>query len=181
MQAPASILRNLKIGTDICNVQRIYDLLTQNNGRLGRRFAEKILVAQERNDERAKVRLSVLGDAKGLMCAGWDSPGTRSNASAKDSSLSLTRTQASEMMRTAEFLAGRFAAKEAAIKAHHDRRLTFQDIWIRKRPTAPGRSGAPEAVIRGEDGSWEGGEARVVPVSVSHDGGVAQAVCMAEE
>ena len=73
----------------------------------------------------------------------------------------------------------RFAAKEAAIKAHQTRKLTFHDIWIRKQNAlAEGSSAAPEAVIKA-DGSWEKGW--VVPISISHDQGYATAVCMADQ
>jgi len=81
--------------------------------------------------------------------------------------------------RVADYWGFRFAAKEAAIKAHQTQKLTFQDIWIRKQKAlAEGNSGAPEAVIKA-DGSWEKGW--TVPISISHDQGFATAVCMADQ
>jgi len=47
-----SSLRNLKIGTDICSIQRIFDVLT---GRLGKQFANKILVEEERRNGSSKL------------------------------------------------------------------------------------------------------------------------------
>lgn len=71
----------------------------------------------------------------------------------------------------------RFAAKEAAIKAHSNRRLTFHDVIIERRG---GRretlgSGPPVARIRGEDGDVS------ALVSISHDGDYATAVCVAHD
>jgi hypothetical protein len=42
-----------------------------------------------------------------------------------------------------------------------------------------GLSTAPEALIKGEDGTWENGQ--IVPMSISHDEEYATAVCMAAE
>lgn len=70
----------------------------------------------------------------------------------------------------------RFAAKEAAIKAHSDRKLTFHDVIIEKREVDGERlgSGPPIARIRGE-----GEEDESALVSISHDGDYATAVCVA--
>jgi holo-[acyl-carrier protein] synthase len=80
----------------------------------------------------------------------------------------------------------RFAAKEAAIKAHMPRRLTFHDITIITHtagspqeggaPSPDARSQAPFAVIRGEEGSGVGDQRALV--SISHDGHYATAVCL---
>ncbi|KAF4631182.1 hypothetical protein G7Y89_g6950 [Cudoniella acicularis] len=80
-----------------------------------------------------------------------------------------------------QFLAGRFAAKEAIIKAHHSRRLTYQDINIYKQTKSEnGMSRAPLALIRIEGSSgWE--DAQCVPISISHDGDYATATCIAYE
>ena len=69
----------------------------------------------------------------------------------------------------------RFAAKEAAIKAHSDRRLAFHDVIIEKREVVGQRlgSGPPIARIRGEE------EDETALVSISHDGDYATAVCVA--
>jgi holo-[acyl-carrier protein] synthase len=74
---------------------------------------------------------------------------------------------------------GRFAAKEAAIKAHHSRRLTFQDISIlsTSNPNLDTGSKAPVAVVVPSNGNYEDGQE--IRVSISHDGDYATAVCMA--
>ncbi|KAM0254539.1 hypothetical protein ACHAQJ_006701 [Trichoderma viride] len=80
----------------------------------------------------------------------------------------------------AAFVAGRFAAKEAAIKAHSHRRLTFHDVVIERRGRKEERlgSGPPVARIKGEA---EGDEDVSAMISISHDGDYATAVCMAHD
>jgi hypothetical protein len=80
----------------------------------------------------------------------------------------------------------RFAAKEAVIKAHHNRRLTYHSIAIHQPLSKPLNpldsvqgSKAPYAVVISESGSWEDGQE--VKLSISHDGDYATAVCMAYE
>ncbi|KAK1997505.1 hypothetical protein LX36DRAFT_578301, partial [Colletotrichum falcatum] len=77
----------------------------------------------------------------------------------------------------------RFAAKEAAFKAHPFRRLSFHDITIARRALVEGKadpngSGPPVAVIRGER---EGEPGQMAMVSISHDGDYATAVCLGFE
>ncbi|KAK0714668.1 4'-phosphopantetheinyl transferase superfamily, partial [Lasiosphaeris hirsuta] len=77
----------------------------------------------------------------------------------------------------AVFMAGRFAAKEAAFKAHPWRRLGFHDVVI-QRAGFEGRegevegSGPPVARIKGAEGE------QMAMVSISHDGDYATAFCM---
>ena len=82
---------------------------------------------------------------------------------------------------------GRFAAKEAAIKAHPHRRLTLHEITIvpmsvledsaGTRTTELPRlgSGPRSAIIRALDDGDQDTEAMI---SISHDGDYATAVCM---
>ncbi|KAH8808974.1 hypothetical protein F5884DRAFT_389311 [Xylogone sp. PMI_703] len=91
------------------------------------------------------------------------------------------RTVRKRVKPVANFLAGRFAAKEAAIKAHTTRRLTYQDIAIRKQFAPSGLTRAPLALIRNEATSWEVGPAQIVPLSISHDEEYATATCIAWE
>lgn len=65
------------------------------------------------------------------------------------------------------------------MKAYQFRRLTYQDIEILSPPQKDGRSQAPIAMVRSEDGDWD--NAQIIPMSISHDGGFATAVCMAYE
>lgn len=74
----------------------------------------------------------------------------------------------------------RFAVKEATIKAHPHRHLTFHDIMVERR-LVKGEvlgSGPPIARIRGGEGEAEDTSAMV---SISHDGDYATAVCLGSE
>ncbi|PBP19000.1 holo-acyl-carrier-protein synthase [Diplocarpon rosae] len=89
------------------------------------------------------------------------------------------------MQKCAQFLAGRFAAKEAAIKAYHSRRLTYHSVCILKSPAKESETGStpPLAVVLSEQGALhddlEG--AKEVKISISHDGGFAVASCLAAD
>lgn len=79
----------------------------------------------------------------------------------------------------------RFAAKEAAIKAHTHRQLTFHDVVIERRAVAAAAarvetlgSGPPVARIKAAD---EADEDESAMVSISHDGDYATAVCLAHD
>lgn len=68
----------------------------------------------------------------------------------------------------------RFAAKEAAIKAHPFKALTWHDITITTQASAhPDRKGAPVAIISGDEN-----EDHEALISISHDGEYATAVCL---
>jgi holo-[acyl-carrier protein] synthase len=71
----------------------------------------------------------------------------------------------------------RFAAKEAAIKAHPLRRLTFHDVVIERLAQEGTRlgSGPPVARIKGET---ETDDDTTALISISHDGDYATAVCI---
>ena len=71
----------------------------------------------------------------------------------------------------------RFAAKEAAKKAFSKRKLNFHDITIDSPSLDNLRSRAPVTLIK----SITGHEDQIVPMSISHDGDYATAVCMSCE
>lgn len=81
----------------------------------------------------------------------------------------------------------RFAAKEAAIKAHPHLRLSFHRIVIRRHqsPAAASRvadqlpvsSGPPTVVVLGEADD-HAAPAQEAMLSISHDGDYATAVCL---
>ncbi|OAQ98205.1 hypothetical protein LLEC1_00931, partial [Akanthomyces lecanii] len=87
--------------------------------------------------------------------------------------------------KAAAFLAGRFAAKEAAIKAHTHRQLTFHDVVIERRAVAARAetlgSGPPVARIRAPAADDGADEDESAMVSISHDGDYATAVCLAHD
>jgi holo-[acyl-carrier protein] synthase len=75
----------------------------------------------------------------------------------------------------------RFAVKEAVIKAHPSRKLTFHDIVVLNDQEKDGEarlgSGPPRAYVQGKEGKPD----QEVRVSISHDGNYATAVCMGVE
>ena len=178
----------LNVGTDICQISRIYGIL---NGPRAMRFVHRILAPDEKS--RTDPRLHVLErarrslqDAKYGKVAAPPRGETHRDIEARDP----------ELWKCAAFIAGRyvptsqslistltlcrFAAKEAAIKAHPHRQLTFHDVLIERRAVQGERlgSGPPVARIRSADADEADTSARV---SISHDGDYATAVCLGWE
>lgn len=91
----------------------------------------------------------------------------------KDLSPSTVTSNLDELQLAATFMAGRFAAKEAVIKAHPQKNLTWHGITIsHQASTHADRKGAPAAIIRGANEDYE------ALISISHDGDYATAVCL---
>ena len=90
--------------------------------------------------------------------------------------------------RASKFLAGRWAAKEAVVKACSWRRLMFDEIMVLKEEGGKRVYGVilDEREVRREDhGGSEDVQAepagQVVQLSISHDGEYATAVCLAAD
>ncbi|KAL6836718.1 hypothetical protein J3E69DRAFT_35644 [Trichoderma sp. SZMC 28015] len=163
----------LNIGTDICRISRIYGILRSPRGM---RFVNRIFSPEEQ--ARKDPRLRCLENRpldKPLLSEG--STHFQSSVGTTPSSEELADRDP-ERWAAATFVAGRFAAKEAAIKAHSHRRLTFHDVVIERRGRNEERlgSGPPVARIKGDEGEDEDACAMI---SISHDGDYATAVCMA--
>ncbi|KXH62484.1 hypothetical protein CSAL01_13451 [Colletotrichum salicis] len=106
-----------KLGTDICQISRIYRILAKDKEAS---FLRRILTKNER-----------LAIPASLMST--DASGTASEVS-KDDDFQALKERNPLLWKKASFLAGRFAAKEATFKAHPTRNLTWHDITIvRKR------------------------------------------------
>ncbi|KAI1376935.1 hypothetical protein F4677DRAFT_444747 [Hypoxylon crocopeplum] len=157
------------IGTDICQISRIYKALSSS---AGKKFVYRILTPQEVMRPRAsRLFKRILGDHAHTI-------GPRD----------------SNVMKAAEFMAGRFAAKEAVMKAYKIRRITFRDIEVtyeryllsdlsREEQESSASSSSEEdhdqssppiAIIKG-DGNYEDSYAQL---SISHDGDYAVAMCL---
>ncbi|KAJ4390640.1 hypothetical protein N0V93_004238 [Gnomoniopsis smithogilvyi] len=163
---------SLGLGTDICHVIRIEGILKSSRGA---RFVRKILNPEERthpkiqwllqpqsgptpSTQNAQSRLKGSSPCSDHLQAGWK---LDESSSAPDIQIA------------AKFIAGRFAAKEAVVKAHPHRALTWHDITIRSQAAVhPGRNGAPLAIVHGENEDLE------ALISISHDGEYATAVCL---
>ncbi|KAK8127529.1 hypothetical protein PG984_008637 [Apiospora sp. TS-2023a] len=177
------------LGNDICHIPRIYRILTSCHAQ---RFIARVLTAEERSEARHRALLQCIASRPSSRVDQTDAPWA---TGASDNRIP-------NVWKAAVFMAGRFAAKEAAIKAHSSRRLTFEDIRIvRIRPVArplegvsesQGQeegetgddattneaalsSGPPVAVIKGFP---PGQPDTTAMLSISHDGDYAAAVCL---
>ncbi|KAH7165602.1 hypothetical protein EDB81DRAFT_259082 [Dactylonectria macrodidyma] len=167
----------LNIGTDICQISRIYRILSSSRGK---RFVNRILAPEE--IALKDVRLNVLTHTSRL--SGYSRPleatiatGMRQGQQTHEALAALDP----EMWKCAAFIAGRFAAKEAAMKAHSHRRLTFHDVVIERRAVEFERlgSGPPVARIKSADVGAATDESAMI--SISHDGDYATAVCLGHD
>ncbi|KAI9865102.1 MAG: hypothetical protein M1813_002421 [Trichoglossum hirsutum] len=157
----------VSIGIDICKIRRIYDLISKDNGKWRGPFLRKIFNHRER-----RTLLPTLRE--------------------KQPSAASVYPHNTWML--AQFLAGRWAAKEAAIKAIRSRRVKFHEITIESREGRPhmfidlpprARSAditANKAALGdGMEGEVEEevGETHEARLSISHDDAYATAVVMA--
>ncbi|KAK7956126.1 holo-acyl-carrier-protein synthase [Apiospora aurea] len=177
----------LGLGNDICHIPRIYRILTSCHAH---RFIARVLTAEERSEPRPQALLRCIGSRP-----------SRSDQSDAPWATGASDNRIPNVWKAAVFMAGRFAAKEAAIKAHSSRRLTFEDIRIvRTRPAARPLKGADDEKDREEetghdDGTNDAALSSGPPVavikgyppgqpdttamlSISHDGDYAAAVCL---
>ncbi|KAH0532206.1 hypothetical protein TsFJ059_000929 [Trichoderma semiorbis] len=163
----------LNIGTDICRISRIYGILRSPRGM---RFVNRVFSPEEqaRKDPRLRCLENRPLDKPFLSEGGTH---FQPSVGTAPSSEEIAHRDP-ERWAAATFVAGRFAAKEAAIKAHSHRRLTFHDVVIERRGRNEERlgSGPPVARIKGDEGEDEDASAMI---SISHDGDYATAVCMA--
>ncbi|PWY77925.1 phosphopantetheinyl transferase PptB [Aspergillus eucalypticola CBS 122712] len=133
----------LNIGTDIVHLPRITRLLARPNYLT--RFTHRILHAREQQDFRTRFSLPPLSSSSAAQ-----TPTTPSISISPD----MTR-----------WLAGRFAAKEAARKAapRGAAHISWKDVVV----TVAEEGGRPEVVYLDGDGDEAG---RVGKLSISHDG-----------
>ncbi|RGP75958.1 atp synthase f0 [Fusarium longipes] len=133
------------------------------------RFVNRVLSSEElaQND----ARINILNSAKAQRSRSKETLQQENKASRSHEQIAASNP---EMWSCAAFIAGRFAAKEAVMKAHPHRRLTFHDVVIERRPVEGARlgSGPPIARIRSGEGEEEDTSALV---SISHDGDYATA------
>ncbi|KAM4056675.1 4'-phosphopantetheinyl transferase superfamily protein [Hirsutella rhossiliensis] len=156
----------LSVGTDICHIARIHAIL---RGPRRGRFVRRILAPEEL--AAADDRLPGLTAEGGLVAGDGDGDGDGG------------AVRKTGLWKMAVFVAGRFAAKEAAIKAHaqQHRRLGWHDIVIERRrcsSNGSSSSGPPVARIKAGEGEGEDEDESAL-VSISHDGDYATAVCIA--
>lgn len=175
---------SLSIGTDIAHTPRIAKLVASQ--RTLPRFLRKVLTSREERDFHLRF------------------PKTASKGTESDSGFSEGEQSNLWVDEASRFLAGRWAAKEAVVKACSWRSLTFDEIQILKdagskrvygvildrpevrramRQMHKGQDGGDDdAASHEHTGSEEDSPAgQVVKISISHDGEYATAVCLAAE
>ncbi|KAB5577833.1 4'-phosphopantetheinyl transferase superfamily [Coniochaeta sp. 2T2.1] len=141
-----------RLGTDICRIPRMRKLLSGHNAKS---LIRRVLTEEERRAASALLE-----------------PYMSDNPPPTPVPQTATHVEEGGIRKVApntkveNFMAGRFAAKEAVMKASDDR-LSWHDIEIRKK-----ESGKPFAVIR-SDAGW-----REALLSISHDGDYATATCI---
>ncbi|KAI1304825.1 hypothetical protein F5Y03DRAFT_169273 [Xylaria venustula] len=114
-----SVLLPFTIGNDICRIARVRLIL---KGNLGPRFIHRILKPEEiKNPTTAKILRCIL-----------DHDAEKFKRAVPPRMLTFKKVvlDAPSFTRAVEFIAGRFAAKEAVMKAYPHDRLTFQRIAI---------------------------------------------------
>ncbi|KAI9753770.1 MAG: hypothetical protein M4579_005004 [Chaenotheca gracillima] len=173
----------LSIGIDICYIPRIRQIITKDEGRQLSRFARRIFHPDERPGAQKLIdRYERARAGRGEGCGHADNIQTRGNL---------------ELSRLSEWIAGRFAAKEAAMKAVNSRRLTWHDILVgstgkgptltildarNPRQSSMNDSGKERSTMARStlEQSEEPGS-QVARISISHDGEYATAVVMVAE
>jgi phosphopantetheine--protein transferase-like protein len=153
----------LNIGTDVVHLPRIYRLLTQRGTKSNEtyltKFTRRILCQQEQQD--FHLRFGIRLD--------------HTPAAAREETAKITPE-------VARWLAGRFAAKEAARKAAPGgaSSISWKDVLVRTAapatdPSSPSATGSskPEVVY------LAGAESRLGKLSISHDGDYVVATVLA--
>ncbi|ESZ97727.1 hypothetical protein SBOR_1914 [Sclerotinia borealis F-4128] len=214
----------VNVGTDICQISRISDILTKHQSKYAHRFIRRVFTPQEqvwyrprllplieylyfmerrefiqekienRQTWRAKSLEALIGlvPAKeiplpnntsansepvgSLIWAPYTTQGHPKILTKEEEASTLNQLKVN-LQGVARFLAGRYAAKEAAKKAFSIRELGFHDITIDNPSLDKLRSRAPITLIK----SATGGDDQIVPMSISHDGDYATAVCLSYE
>jgi holo-[acyl-carrier protein] synthase len=178
----------LSIGTDIAHVPRIARLVA--SPRTLPRFLRKVLTSREERDFhlrfssklQARVGKNTHGGAVDWVKSGGVAAEVKAGVGNGDGD------HARWVERASKFLAGRWAAKEAVVKACSWRRLMFDEIMVLKEQGGKRVYGVilDEREVRRED--HEGSEdvqaepaGQVVQLSISHDGEYATAVCLAAD
>ncbi|KAI9896989.1 hypothetical protein N3K66_008011 [Trichothecium roseum] len=171
----------LNVGIDVCAVDRVGAIL---GGRFGARFLRRVLAEEELRRDGKEERLRALREKYGGAGAGagaWPYGGGREGGKEGDGEGAVARRGAAEEVQAfARHIAGRFAAKEAVIKAHTYRKLFYSDVVIESRQALGARGvnkGSLVARIKG-GGDGRGGDDATAMVSISHEEHYATAVCL---
>ncbi|KAL8382388.1 hypothetical protein RB595_006259 [Gaeumannomyces hyphopodioides] len=173
------------VGTDVCRIARVRKILEAAEKR--EPFVRRVLDREERaridpilgrlaeEERRKEDEGDGTAGARGPGPAGsWRGAvvGLLSRLARRPPPAASSPERVRLLDQAAVHMAGRFAAKEAIIKAHpHLPKLSFGQIRIHTGP-----DGAPAAVV-----TADGREPQQARLSISHDGDYATAVCLGFE
>ncbi|KAJ5225453.1 Phosphopantetheinyl transferase PptB [Penicillium chermesinum] len=160
----------INIGTDIVHLPRIAALLTRRDESLTR-FTGRILCTQEQDDFRRRFHKLFTPQPPNIKPPTIQKPDVQPPVI--EPATSCAPPISAEMTR---WLAGRFAAKEAARKAAPEgaASIGWKDVMVRVQERTPGNtkqpsdSRRPEIVYLGDE--ERGIPARIGQLSISHDG-----------
>ncbi|KAI1214137.1 uncharacterized protein F4807DRAFT_455779 [Annulohypoxylon truncatum] len=135
----------LSVGNDICQISRILTILTSD---AGPKFVRRVLTEDELNVERGKAILSAMASRRGVLT----NPLKYSRQYDKGrEEVRVSRSMMRKMEKAAQYVAGRWAAKEAVRKAYTVRRINFQDVEVKYEPQIFEEAGAAELLSQEED------------------------------
>lgn len=210
---PRPFPSQLRVGTDICSVQRIWRAFVQRQDR----FLKKFLTPRERLAFTLRYRISSPApldeieatrftcdskpDAKSIsiltsddkfvsQMIRYEGAATLKSVSSVHEGEKTTSEVIKPIAAASAYLAGRWAAKEATIKAVKPRKLSFNEIeiWdLDLEPVAiildraPDEPQTAETVQRMNRTAFDMLSGQIVRVSISHDNGNAIAMALATE
>ncbi|KAJ5130146.1 uncharacterized protein N7515_006185 [Penicillium bovifimosum] len=175
----------LSVGTDICHVPRIQRILSNENEEHVTRFSRKIFSPTElpgfQERYQAVLRLRRTMPARAQI----EENQTDDHGSGVDNDVRCDKYER-ELLGFSKWVAGRFAAKEAAMKALSPHRLGWHQAEVltlpgRKKPVLVVHAPPPLKAESKENG--DGGHQmlrkQVAQLSISHDGDYATATVLA--
>ncbi|KNG87352.1 hypothetical protein ANOM_003931 [Aspergillus nomiae NRRL 13137] len=163
----------LGVGTDICHIPRIRRILTRENPKYAERFSKRIFSESERDafQQRHDNVLRLKKDLDTAVCR------TDENSRQQDD-------YDRELWRLSSWVAGRFAAKEAAMKAVYPQRLGWHHAEVlvlpgQMKPLLVIHSFQHVDTVEGNDENRPPVTKRAAQLSISHDGEYAIATVLA--
>ncbi|GAB1316629.1 hypothetical protein MFIFM68171_06839 [Madurella fahalii] len=163
----------IRIGTDICHIPRIVQSFYSKTWP---RFVRRILTEEELANARPAVT-ELLGEHESIIAARQQPKGPYEGRG--------PNVDPKKLDAAATFLAGRFAAKEAVIKAHpHIPTLSFRHIVIMNMQGAVrtldprAESCPPVALLKTRELLGASARDQTAMLSISHDKDYATAVCI---
>ncbi|KAI1459306.1 hypothetical protein F4805DRAFT_421056 [Annulohypoxylon moriforme] len=128
----------LSVGTDICQISRIFAILATENAA---KFVRRVLTEEEISNERGQAILKAIAMKRHAL----KNPLKYRPEFDRNSKASIKALE-----KAAQYVAGRWAAKEAVRKAYTVRRLNFHDVEIKYEQQLFPRASPEELAKMGE-------------------------------